>query len=295
MTADKPSRISPVFLLLMNSPLFNFTDFLRAFRSYPWWQVAIEWVLIGAVVYWLIGFLRGTRGARLLKGIVVLLIALYLVVTLVADRFGLYRVQYLDNQLLVAASFVVVVVFQPELRRALMRLGEASIFQRFSPQFHDEIDTIVESASFLSRRKIGGLIAMEREIPLGGIAENGVRLNADMSAPLLNTIFYPNSALHDLGVIVSGGRIMWANVQFPLAEVGDVDQGLGSRHRAAVGLSQETDAVVVVISEQTGDISIAERGTLMRKLSPDRLRELLRELMQKRGGENSSFRAAAAA
>jgi len=101
--------------------------------------------------------------------------------------------------------------------------------------------------------------------------------------------------LHDLGVIVSGGRIMWANVQFPLAEVGDVDQGLGSRHRAAVGLSQETDAVVVVISEQTGDISIAERGTLMRKLSPDRLRELLRELMQKRGGENSSFRAAAAA
>jgi diadenylate cyclase len=279
----------------MNLPLFNFADFLRAFRSYPWWQVAIEWILIGAVVYWIIGFLRGTRGARLLKGIVVLLIALYLV-TVIGDRFlGLHRVQFLYNQALVVAGLVVVVVFQPELRRALMRLGETSIFQRFSPQFHDEIDTIVESAAYLARRKIGGLIALEREIPLGGIAENGVRINADMSAPLLNTIFYPNSALHDLGVVVSGGRIMWANVQFPLAEVGDVDQGLGSRHRAAVGLSQETDAVVVVVSEQTGDISIAERGTLTRKLSPDRLRELLRELMQRRGGDNSSFRAAAAA
>ena len=169
------------------------------------------------------------------------------------------------------------------------------IFQRFSPQFHDEIDTIVESAAYLARRKIGGLIALERKIPLGGIAENGVRLNADMSAPLLNTIFYPNSALHDLGVIVSGGRIMWANVQFPLAEVGDVDQGLGSRHRAAVGLSQETDAVVVVVSEQTGDIDVAERGTLHRKLAPDRLREMLRELMQRGAGDNSSFCPAAAA
>jgi diadenylate cyclase len=265
----------------MNPQLFNFTDFLRAFHSYPWWQIFIEWLLIGTVVYWVVRFLRGTKGTTLLKGIVFLLIALYLIVTLVGERMGLQRVKFLYDKLVLAASFVVIVVFQPELRRALMRLGETRLFQRFSEEFTDEIEAIVESAAYLSRRKIGGLVAIEREIPLGGHAENGTKLNADISAALLNTIFYPNSALHDLGVIISHGRIMYAAVQFPLAEVGDLEQGLGSRHRAAVGLSQETDAVVVVVSEQTGDVSIAERGVLNRKISPDRLRQLLTELLGK--------------
>ncbi len=276
----------------MNGKLFNLNDFIRAFQSYPKWQIAIEWLLIGTVVYWVVRFLRGTRGARLLKGIAFLLIALYLIVTLVGERFGLQRIQYLYGQLLLFASFAIVVVFQPELRRALMRLGETRIFQRFSSQFNEEIEAIVESAGYLSRRKIGGLIAIEREIPLGGIAENGTKLDAAVSSALLNTIFYPNSALHDLGVIISNGRVMFAAVQFPLAEVGDLEQGLGSRHRAAVGLSQETDAVVIVISEQTGDISIAERGTLTRKVTPDRLRDLLIELLGRR--ENRTFRKAAA-
>ena len=276
----------------MPPELFNFSDFARAFHSYPWWQVAIEWLLIGTVVYWVVRFLRGTRGARLLKGIAFLLITLYLIVTLVGARFGLQRIQYLYSRLLLFASFAIVVVFQPELRRALMRLGETRLFQRFSAQFNDEIEALVESAAYLSRRKIGGLVAIEREIPLGGIAENGTRLDAAVSAPLLNTIFYPNSALHDLGVIISNGRIMYAAVQFPLAEVGDLEQGLGSRHRAAVGLSQDTDAVVIVISEQTGDISVAERGVLTRKITPDRLRDLLTELLGR--GENRTIRKAAA-
>jgi diadenylate cyclase len=275
-----------------NPQIFSFNDFLRALASYPKWQIAIEWLLIGAIVFWVVRFLRGTRGARLLKGIAFLLIALYLIVTLVGERFGLQRIKFLYDRLALAASFVVVVVFQPELRRALMRLGETRLFQRFSEQFGDEIEAIVESAAYLSRRKIGGLVAIEREIPLGGIAENGTRLNADISAALLNTIFFPNSALHDLGVIISNGRIMYAAVQFPLAEVGDLEQGLGSRHRAAVGLSQETDAVIVVVSEQTGDISVAERGTLTRKITPDRLRDMLAELLGR--GEGRPFRKAAA-
>jgi diadenylate cyclase len=133
----------------------------------------------------------------------------------------------------------------------------------------------VEAATFLARRKIGALVAIEREVGLGGIAETGTRINADLSASLLNTIFWPNSPLHDLGVIVSGGRIMYAGVQFPLAEVGDLDRELGSRHRAAVGMSQESDAIVVVVSEQTGDISMADRGRLARKLTADQLRAAL--------------------
>src|SRR5206468_8553525 len=115
---------------------------------------------------------------------------------------------------------------------------------------------------------------------------------AELTAELLNTIFWPNSPLHDLGVVVSNGRVTYAGVQFPLAESGDLEKELGSRHRAAVGMSQETDAVVLVVSEETGDISIAERGQLIRKLSPDTLRGLLAELLG-RGGGSPTFRKAA--
>jgi diadenylate cyclase len=123
-------------------------------------------------------------------------------------------------------------------------------------------------------------MAIERDIGLGGIAESGTRLNADLSAELLETIFFPNTALHDLGVIISQGRIMWAGVQFPMAESGDLaEKELGARHRAAVGMSQESDAVVLVVSEQTGDISIADRGQLLRRLTGDQLRTILSELL----------------
>src|SRR6185312_4937416 len=148
------------------------------------------------------------------------------------------------------------------------------------------------SASFLSRRKIGALIAIEREVGLGGIAESGTRLNADLTAELLNTIFWPNSPLHDLGVIISQGRVAYAGVQFPLAESGELERELGSRHRAAVGMSQESDAVVVVVSEETGDISVAERGQLIRKLTAEGLRGLLIELMR-RGESHGPIREAA--
>ena len=263
----------------MNDQFFNFSDFLRAISSYPWWQVLIELLIIGSVVYWVISFLQGTRGARLLKGIVVLLITIYVVVRLLAGRFGLQRIEFLYGRFLLAAGFAIVVVFQPELRRALMRLGETRLFRSFSTQLNDDIDALVESATFLSRRKIGAVVAIERDVGLGGIAETGTRLNADLTAELLNTIFWPNSPLHDLGVVVSNGRVTYAGVQFPLAESGELEKELGSRHRAAVGMSQETDAVVLVVSEETGDISIAERGQLLRKLTPDTLRGLLSELL----------------
>jgi diadenylate cyclase len=136
------------------------------------------------------------------------------------------------------------------------------------------------------------LIAIEREVGLGGIAESGTRLNADLTSDLLNTIFWPNSPLHDLGVIISQGRVAYAGVQFPLAESGDLERELGSRHRAAVGMSQESDAVVLVVSEETGDVSIAERGQLIRKLTPEGLRGLLSELLG-RAADKASFRQAA--
>jgi diadenylate cyclase len=270
---------------------FNISGPLQTIRHDPW-GVAVELLLIGLVVYWVLRFLRGTRGARMLKGIASVLIILFLIIQLVADTFGLQRLDYLYGKFLGVASIAVIVVFQPELRRALMRLGETRLFRGFGQQMNEEIEALVESATFCSRRKIGALIAIERETGLGGIAESGTRLNAELSAELLNTIFWPNSPLHDLGVIVSGGRVAYAGVQFPLAESGDLEKELGSRHRAAVGMSQESDAVVLVVSEETGDVSIAERGQLIRKLTPEGLRGLLGELLGK-SSDSSPFRQAA--
>jgi diadenylate cyclase len=277
----------------MDDSLISFESFWRSVRAYPLWQVAIELLLIGAVVYWVIRFLRGTRGARMLKGVAFVLISLYLIVRLVGTQFGLNRIEFLYRQFLIFASVATVVVFQPELRRALMRLGETRLFRSWSNQVSDEIDALVEAATFLSRRKIGALVAIERDVGLGGIAESGTRVGADLSAPLLETIFWPNSPLHDLGVIIRNGKIDYAGVQFPLAESGDLERELGSRHRAAVGMSQESDAVVLVVSEETGDVSIAERGQLIRKLTPEGLRGLLYELLG-RGAETDTIRKAAA-
>jgi len=273
----------------------SFKSFWTAIRAYYWWQVAIELFLIGFVVFWVIRFLRGTRGARMLKGVAFVLISLYLIVRLVGTQFGLNRIEFLYRQFLIFASLATVVVFQPELRRALMRLGETRLFRSWSNQISDEIDALVEAATFLSRRKIGALVAIEREVGLGGIAESGTRVGAELSAQLLETIFWPNSPLHDLGVIVSGGKIAYAGVQFPLAESGELERELGSRHRAAVGMSQESDAVVLVVSEETGDVSIAERGQLIRKLTPEGLRGLLSELLGRGdAGGAASIRKAAA-
>jgi diadenylate cyclase len=257
----------------------NINSFFRALHSYAWWKVAIELLLIGLCVHYVLEFLRGTRGARMLRGIALVLITLYLLVQLLATGLELNRLAFLYSQFLRFAFFAVIVVFQPELRRALLRLGETRLFRVWTNQLEDEIDAVIDACIFLSRRKIGALIAIEREVGLGGVAENATRLNADLTAPLLQTIFWPNSPLHDLGVIVSQGRVMYAGVQFPLAESGELEKELGSRHRAAVGMSQESDAVVLVVSEETGDVSIAERGQLIRKLTPEGLRGLLTELL----------------
>jgi diadenylate cyclase len=275
------------------SDLFgNIGGYVRSVGYYGVWRVAIEMLLIGTVVYYVLRFLRGTRGARMLKGIAFLLIVLFLVVRLGDKTFGLARIDFLFRQFLSIASIAVIVIFQPELRRALMRLGETRLFRGFSKQLNEEIEALVETATFCSKRKIGALVAIERDVGLGGIAESGTKINADLSADLLNTIFWPNSPLHDLGVIVSQGRVAYAGVQFPLAESGDLEKDLGSRHRAAVGMSQESDAVIMIVSEESGDISIAERGVLFRKLTVDALRGMLTDLLGRSGtsddGEDDS-------
>ncbi len=260
----------------MLTPIRNF---FTAVSSYPWWHIALELFVIAVVVFFVIRSMHGTRGARLMRGIALLLITLSVIVQLLGSALKLNVLLFLYTKVLTFAFYAVIVVFQPELRRALLRLGETRLFRGWSDELAEEIEQLVEAAQFCARRKIGALIAIEREVALGGVAENATRLDADLTAPLLNTIFWPNSPLHDLGVIVTQGRVMYAGVQFPLAESGELEKELGSRHRAAVGMSQESDAVVLVVSEETGDISIAERGQLIRKLSPEGLQGLLMELL----------------
>jgi diadenylate cyclase len=270
-------------------------NFWNAIRFYGPLRVGTEWLLIGLFVYGVIRFLQGTRGVRMLKGIGVLLVVTYLIVALIGRELKLERIEFLYSKLLIMASFAAIVVFQPEIRRALMRLGETRLFKSWSVEMDEDIEAIVESAAFLSRRRIGAIVAIERQVGLLSFAENGTHLNAELSAVLLNTIFWPKSPLHDLGVIVGNGRVQYAAVQFPLAESGELAQELGSRHRAAVGMSQESDAVVVVVSEETGDISVAEHGRLMRKLTPEALRWLLRELLGRGPKEEAAEKAAASA
>ena len=255
----------------------TFHKYLRPLAETPLWIVLLEMLLIGIVVHAVLEFMRGTRGARLVKGTALFLVIAYLIIKLGGDK--LQRVEFLYSRLLFFATFAIVVVFQPELRRALTRLGEARFFRGTSSPVRPTVDAISRTAAYCAKNRIGGLVAVEREVGLGGLVDNGTLLNADLTPELLNTIFWPGSILHDMGVVIRQGKVAAAGVQFPMAEGDDLSQELGSRHRAALGLSQETDAVVVVISEETGIISIAENGRLIRNLTVEGLESLLTEML----------------
>jgi diadenylate cyclase len=265
----------------------NLDGFLTALGGVSPWQFLLEIVLIGVPIYFVIRFLQGTRGARVLKGIVVVLITLYLAVRILGGLAGLERLDVLFSAFLFYASFAILIVFQPELRRALMRLGETRLLRGGGPAF-DEVEQLCRACGTLGRRKVGALIALARDDGLNDYTKEATPIDATVTSALLTTIFHPNTALHDLGVVIREGRIAFAGVQFPLAESGDLPGELGSRHRAAVGLSEETDAVVVVVSEETGDISIAVGGTLQRKLSVEALQETI-EAMMNLGGNAATM------
>lgn len=239
------------------------------------WEMVIELAVIWIVVFVIMRFLRGTRGARVIKGLALLLVASTLVIRVMGGEDDFERLKFLYNNFLGFMSLLLVIVFQPELRRALMRLGEASFFRGVSATQSRVVEELLKSVQYLSRNKIGGLIALEGEIGLRGITEHGTPMDARISSELLNTIFFPGSALHDMGVVVHGERLVAAGVQFPLAEAEHLPQELGSRHRAAIGLSQDSDALVIVVSEETGTISVAQKGQLHRNLTVDDLRPWL--------------------
>jgi len=249
---------------------------LERLPSYSPVVLAIELFLIWIVVYMVVKFVQGTRAAGALKGVLVIMVVLAILARVLGQALTFQRVTLLYDRLLTLVAVGMLIIFQPELRRALVRLGEAPFFRSTPKDIVFIVDELAEAAAYLSKAKFGALIVIERQVGLAGVVEGGTVLDAGLSARLLKTIFFPGSALHDLAVILKGKVIHAAGVQLPLAEPSDMpDPGLGSRHRAAVGLSKECDALVVVVSEETGRIRIAEWGLLSDGLSPAELRSEL--------------------
>ena len=238
--------------------------------------VCVELVLIGIFVYIILSFLQGTRGERLFRGVIFIIIVGSLILTLVVEQFDLVRVAYLYKGFLIAILIIAVVGFQPEIRRALIRIGQAGFLFSSPQQLSRSVEEIINAVTELAATRTGAIIVIEQQVALGEFVETGVRLDAKVTADLLKTIFYPGSALHDMAVIIQGDRIIAARVQLPLAE-GDSFQGrqLGSRHRAAVGVTSGSDATVIVVSEETGIVSLALNGNLIRNVSESQLRRHL--------------------
>jgi len=252
---------------------------LDRLASYPRWEVLVELLLIGAVVFAVSRLVRGTRAAGALKGMFVIL----LLITLIARVFGggesFQRLAFLYDRFLAVVAIGLLIIFQPELRRALIRLGESGFFRSGSPQVAEAMDAIAEACSYLSKSRFGALLVLQRQASLSGLVEGGTVLDAELSSRLLQTLFFPGTALHDLAVVIKGNVVHAAGVQLPLAASADMpDASLGSRHRAAVGLTQECDALVVVVSEETGHIRIAEGGRLSEPLARE---DLAGELVQR--------------
>ncbi|HSW44714.1 MAG TPA: diadenylate cyclase [Phycisphaerae bacterium] len=253
-------------------------------EAYGLGTIAVEMIFIGIVVYSILRFLHGTRGARLLQGIAILLVVGFLVVTLVAEQLHLDRIVVLYRPLVWTIFLTALVVFQPELRRGLMRLGETRWRRDRLGGIEQVARPIATACAKLSKNKIGALLAIERDVGLSGLTDQGVRLDAKLTPELLDTIFYPGGALHDLGVIVQRGRIAAAGCPFPLGDAEGLDRSIGSRHRAAIGLSLDSDAIVVVVSEETGAISVAENGRLHRHVPPEALFGVLKRYLARSPG-----------
>lgn len=250
---------------------------LRRLETYAWPEVLLELMIIWLVVFALVRFIQGTRAAGAVKGLLLILAVATAAVRVLGGETSLERLAYLYDRVLALVAIGLVVIFQPELRRLLIRLGEARLFRSNPGDIAARVDEIATACAYLSKARFGAIIAIERQSGLKGLTEGGTAMDAELSARLLQTIFFPGSALHDLAVVVRGQRVVAAGVQLPLADPEDMpDPSLGSRHRAAVGLTKDSDALVVVVSEETGAMRVAEGGRLSRSYESDELAGELR-------------------
>ncbi|MCL7749667.1 diadenylate cyclase CdaA [Halalkalibacter alkaliphilus] len=252
---------------------------LGEFRLLNYVGQIIDILLVTYVVYKAIMIIRGTRAVQLVKGITVILAVWFL------SRFlGLRTLEFLMNQTFTYGLLAIIIIFQPELRRALEQLGRGRFFSsRTTPQDDSakkSIEAIVKASSYMGKRRIGALMSLERETGMTDYVETGIQMNAHLTSELLINTFIPNTPLHDGAVILKGDTILAAACYLPLSENPFISKELGTRHRAALGVSEVTDSITIVVSEETGSISLTKNGELHRELDEEKLRSLLeRELL----------------
>lgn len=241
------------------------------------WKPIVEIAILWVVIYHLMLFFEGTRAVQVLRGIVVLLVAFFLF-----QRLGLQVLDWLLAKLFGISIIAILIIFHPEIRQGLARLGQRHLFG--ASLRGEELDLVLrelgKAAENLAKDKIGAIIAIEKKDPLAGYIESGVLLDAKASADLIEAIFTPNNPLHDGGLIVQQGRLIAAGCLFPLTQNQDLSRIFGTRHRAALGLSEETDAIVIVVSEERQDISLVYRGKLYKDLSRDDLLTKIKEIIK---------------
>ncbi|NPA53430.1 MAG: TIGR00159 family protein [Aquificae bacterium] len=252
----------------------NFQWILDVIQSIRWNDI-LDILIVSTIIYYLLKFLIGTRGWQILIGIF-----LILSVWLLARVLELRTVQWIFDNLWSVGIFLIIVLFQPELRRGLAKLGETGIFRNLFLSRKKAVDEVIRAATFLAERKIGALIVFERTIDLDNYTEGCVKINADISIELLISIFLPQSPLHDGAVIIRDQKIAMARCFLPLTINPNIPKNIGTRHRAGIGISEETDAVALIVSEERGEISLAVDGKLYRNLDSLTLKKKLMELLE---------------
>jgi diadenylate cyclase len=250
----------------------------------------VDIIIVSYVVYKLILLVRGTRAVQLLKGIFVVVVTWALSIW-----FNLNTLKWMMNQMFTFGVLAIIIIFQPELRRALEQLGRGTLFTRASAEedqdFSKRIGEVIKSINHLSRRKIGALIVFERETGLNDYIESGIQIGSQISSELIINIFTPNTPLHDGAVIIRKNQLMAAGCYLPLSENPFISKELGTRHRAAIGMSEVSDAISVVVSEETGQVSLAINGQVVRDIKEESLiSKLFDELRPKsKAKEKPSF------
>ena len=229
--------------------MFDFVELVR-------WQDILDILVVAFVIHQLISIIRGTRSVQMLLGIVILTIVYFM-----ASVLDLATLMWLLRTFLSSILLIIIIVFQHDIRRALTQVGK-SPFQKTTDVIEKDIEEVISAVFYLSKRRIGALIILERDTGLGDYVESGVDLDANLNKELLISIFMPVSPLHDGGVIVSKRRIQTAGCILPLTQNPYISKRFGTRHRAAIGLSEETDAIILVVSEETRNVSLVQHGAL---------------------------------
>lgn len=247
---------------------------MERFLSQLRWQDLIDVIIVSYIIYKVFFLVKGTRAARMLIGVGVLL-----AFSLISRFFELYTLDWLIQSFWTQIVIVLIILFQPEIRKALAQMGETSLLHRFSSaEEMKTIEEIVKASQSLANRKIGALIVFERDVSLSDYIEIGVPLDAKVTKELLISIFHPTSPIHDGAVIIKGNKILAAGCFLPIKLGAELSKTYGTRHRAALGITEETDAVAVIVSEETGTVSLAFNGQLESNLDMDKLRNRLTNL-----------------